>query len=461
MRKGETKKRHPSSFRDCSGFVFSQNATLYRQINRVYKDDYERLINSGLCRHLVDKKLLIPHQEISPQPAFSDDAYKIIRPDPIPFISYPYEWCFSQFKDAALTTLTIQKTALAYGMSIKDASPFNIQFSGGKPVLIDTLSFETYRQGKPWVAYEQFCRQFLAPLALMAHVDARLHQLLRIHLDGLPLDLTSSLLPRRTWLKFPLLVHLHLHAKSQKRFAGRTPDLEKHSINKRGFLAFLENLEKAINGLYWHPPQTAWGDYEAASSYSAAALNHKTEVVSKFLNEIKPKTVWDLGANAGEFSRIPAGKKILTIAFDRDSVAIEKLYLNCKKDSEEYLLPLVLDITNPSPGLGWANRERDSLLARGPAETLIVLALIHHLVAGQHLPLSLIAGFFRELGRTLIIEFIPPRDRRAQQLFRGKNAFPEEYSQDKFETTFRNHFKILKRVRIRNSLRSLYLMERL
>jgi len=191
-----------SSFRDPSGFVFWQDGAIYRQINTIYKEDYDRLMTSGLHKALVEEGLIVSHEEVALQSAAPQVAYKVIRPDQVPFISYPYEWSFSQLKGAALATLRIQRKALDFGMSLKDCSAYNMQFMKGKPVFIDTLSFEKYQEGSPWVAYRQFCQHFLAPLALMSHRDSRLGQLLRIHLDGVPLDLASKLLPRRTHFSF-------------------------------------------------------------------------------------------------------------------------------------------------------------------------------------------------------------------------------------------------------------------
>jgi hypothetical protein len=201
-----------ASFRDPSGFLFTRQGVLYRQVNQEYRTHYDLLMSSGLYTRLVGMGLLIPHDEVAEQPQESEVAYRVIRPEPLEFVSYPYEWSFSQLKDAALATLAIQKQSLEAGMVLKDASMYNIQFFHGKPVLIDTLSFETYREGDPWVAYRQFCQHFLAPLALMAHTDVRLSQLLRVYIDGIPLDLAARLLPRRTRYGLGLATHIHLHA---------------------------------------------------------------------------------------------------------------------------------------------------------------------------------------------------------------------------------------------------------
>jgi len=215
-----------ASFRDPSGFVFRRDGVVHRQINERYADDYEALMASGLYEKLVDKSLLLSHEEVDIAPEQAQDHFKTIRPEQLDFVSYPYEWCFSQLKDAALATLRIQRVALGCDMSLKDASVYNLQRHRGKTVFIDTLSFERYRDGEPWVGYRQFCQHFLAPLALMSLCDLRLQQLLRVYIDGVPLDLAASLLPRKTWLNLGLVTHIRLHARFQTRYddAGARED---------------------------------------------------------------------------------------------------------------------------------------------------------------------------------------------------------------------------------------------
>ena len=267
-------------------------------------------MKSGLYERLVKAKQLIPHQEVDAAPSVSDLAYRIIQPERVEFISYPYEWSFSQLKDAALLTLSIQQTAMECGLSLKDASAYNIQFHRGRPVLIDSLSFEAYQEGKPWVAYRQFCQHFLAPLALMTYRDVRLSQLLRVYIDGVPLDLASELLPTRTRFNFGLAAHIHLHASAQKRYSD-APDQAKtqtqgRSVSKVGLIGLIDSLKNVTQGLKWEPKGTEWGDYYNSTNYTRAAFDRKAEIVKGFLEKVQPKQVWDLGANTGVFSRIAA-----------------------------------------------------------------------------------------------------------------------------------------------------------
>ncbi len=292
-----------ASFRDPSGFLFTRDGVLLRQVNRSYADEYTRLMDSDLYNRLVKAGLLIPHVEADQAPAQAESVFKVIQPERVPFISYPYEWSFSQLKDAALATLSIQKRALKAGMSLKDASAYNIQFVRGKATLIDTLSFGLYKEGQTWDAYRQFCQHFLAPLALMAQVDVRLNQLLRVYIDGVPLDLASRLLPFRTRLDFGLLTHIHVHAGAQARYADADvkQDASKAQMSQNAFLGLLESLEGAVRKLEWKPAGTEWGNYYDITNYSDAAFEHKKQLVGEWTARVGPSVIWDLGANNGVF----------------------------------------------------------------------------------------------------------------------------------------------------------------
>ncbi|MHB1296345.1 MAG: methyltransferase domain-containing protein [Anaerolineae bacterium] len=449
------------SFRDPSGFLFHREGVLYRQVNTAYREEYERLLGSGLYEALVADGLLIPHAEVDVTPAEAAHAFKIIQPEPIPFISYPYEWCFSQLQDAALATLTIQKRALEFGMSLKDASAYNIQFRQGRPVLIDTLSFACYQEGEPWVAYRQFCQHFLAPLALMSQTDVRLSQLLRVYIDGVPLDLASALLPWRTRLRFPLLTHIHMHAASQKRMSDRTVDTSAtHKISRMAHLGLIDSLESAVRGCTWRPQGTEWADYYTATNYAAAALEDKGAIVARYLEAIAPSQVWDLGANTGMFSRIASERAIPTVAFDIDPAAVEQNYRACRARDETHLLPLVIDLTNPSPGLGWAHHERMSFVERGPVDTVLALALIHHLAISNNVPLERVASFFADICHALIIEFVPKSDSQVQRLLATRVDIFDAYTPEGFERAFGRYFRIVEAGRVQGSERTVYRMER-
>ena len=450
----------PASFRDPSGFVFVRDGDVYRQVNKAYQKDFDLLLDSGLYEKLVAARLLIPHADAGLDGAQTADAYKVIKPDRVPFVSYPYEWCFSQFKDAASATLEIQQTALEMGLSLKDASAYNIQFVGGRPVMIDTLSFEKYKEGLPWGAYRQLCQHFLAPLALMSLTDIRLGQLLRVYIDGIPLDLASELLPFRTRFSFSLLTHIRLHARSQKRYAATSIKTISRKMSKRSLLGLIDNLRSAVKSLDWQPEDTTWGDYYEHTNYSPAALEHKKTLVSQYLERLNPSRVWDLGANTGLYSRLAVDRGIPTVAFDVDPAAVEKNYRDCIKNKDTNLLPLLLDLTNPSPDLGWENTERKAALKRSTDDTVMALALVHHLAIANNLPLPMVARFFARICRSLIIEFVPKSDSQTQRLLASREDIFPDYTREGFEKAFADVFKVRDLQNIRESERTLYLMER-
>lgn len=453
-----------ASFRDPSGFLFTREGVLYRQVNQSYQNDYDLLMQSGLYDALVKSKKLIPHAEVDIPPARPELAYKILQPERVEFISYPYEWCFSALKDAALLTLAIQAAALERGLSLKDASAYNIQFHHGQPVLIDSLSFEAYQEGRPWVAYRQFCQHFLAPLALMAYRDIRLSQLMRVYIDGIPLDLASELLPARTRVNFGLTAHIHLHASAQKKYSD-TPEqaltqAQGRSMSKMSLTGLIDSLRNTVSGLNWQPAGTEWGDYYDSTNYTRAAFDQKMAIVTAFLEKMQPKQVWDLGANTGVFSRLAVSAGALTISSDIDPAAVEKNYQETRQKKETGLLPLVLDLTNPSPGIGWQNTERDSFIDRGPVDAVMALALVHHLAISNNVPLPDLADFFAQLGRWLIVEFIPKADSQVQRLLATREDIFPHYHQAGFEAAFQPYFDLRECLPVEGSQRILYLMER-
>ena len=449
-----------ASFRDPSGFLFRHDGKLYRQINQIYADDFKLLTESGLYGRLVEKGLLIPHAEAPLELARTNQAHCIIEPELVPFISYPYEWSFSQLKDAALVTLRIQKLALKSGLSLKDASAYNIQFHRGRPILIDTLSFTAYREGEPWVAYRQFCQHFLAPLALMALRDVRLGSLLRTCIDGVPLDLAAALLPLRTKLNPGLLMHLHAHAASQKKHEDERKSAKGTKVGKSALLGIIDSLRGAVRKLEWKPAGTEWGAYYSDTNYSDQALALKRDLVKQLLSRTDARTVWDLGANNGFFSRVASEQGLPTIAFDIDPVAVEMNWREVKEKGEQDLLPLLMDLTNPSPNLGWDHAERTSFLDRGPADAVFALALVHHLAISNNVPLPLLARFFARAGRWLIVEFVPKSDSQVKRLLATREDVFPDYTQAGFEAAFKESFEIVAAEAIEGSERTLYLMRR-
>jgi len=449
-----------SSFRDPSGFVFLEGNNIFRVVNNSYRDDYDKLM-SKLYPALTQAELLISHTEVDFDSTKKANQYKLLQAEKIPFISYPYEWSFSQYKDAALTTLAIQRKALEQGMTLKDASAYNIQFYRGKPIFIDTLSFEKYEEGSPWIAYGQFCRHFLAPLTLMAYHDPRMGAMMRDYIDGIPLDLASGLLPFKSRFRVPLFLHIHLHASSQKRHADSENKSAKTAkkFSHAAMMGLIDSLENGIKKLRLKTDRTEWGAYYEETILSNDYLLKKQTLVSRFLEDIDAKLVWDVGANDGTFSRL-AAKKSYTVAFDIDHLAVEYNYLKIKEKQENNILPLQLDLTNPSPAIGWNNEERDSVFGRENPDLILALALVHHLAISNNVPLRKLATFFANLTPQLIVEFVPKIDLRVRTLLATREDIFPDYTKEGFEAAFDEYFTIEDMQKIEGTDRVLYLMQR-
>lgn len=450
-----------TSYKDPSGFVFKLDGVVYRQINYCAKDDYEMLIKSGLYNELTGKKMLVCHEEVSFEKEPDDNAYKFVKPVQIEYISFPYEWAFSALKDAAVLTLRIQKTALKYGMSLKDASAYNIQFLNGKPVFIDTLSFEKYKENTPWKAYGQFCRHFLAPLALMSYTDINLNKLLITNIDGIPLDVAQKLLPAKAKLNFGILTHIILHSLSQKTFEDKKQSSVKTAkMSLFELESLLDSLESTVRGLKFPDIYTEWGNYYENTNYSDESFKEKKAIISHFIDKVEPRSLCDLGSNRGDFARIASERNIKTIAFDIDPVAIEDNYRHVKKYKETNILPLLQDFNNPSPAIGFMNDERADFCSRFRCDMVMALALIHHMAISNNLPFDNIAKFFSTLGKYLVIEFVPKTDSKVQILLSSREDIFDKYDTENFESVFGTYFEILEKINIKNSERILYLMRK-
>jgi hypothetical protein len=345
-------------------------------------------------------------------------------------------------------------------MILKDAQSSNVQFVAGRPVLIDSLSFEKHRAGTPWIAYRQFCEQFLGPLAIEAFQTQGFPGILRSSVEGLRLEHVSQLLPLRTWLKPSMLIHLHLHAKTQVALAEKPIPATARGMSGAGLRGLCDSLERAVRGPVWRVPARGWTRYYEECTYSREEVQRKKEFVEHALSSVKPATVWDVGSNTGMFSKIAAARKVPVMAMDSDPAAVEELYRSCRKDGEQNILPLVMDVADPSPRLGWDLEERRSLHDRGPADMILALALIHHLAISRNVPLERIARAFCGLGRNLVVEFVPKNDQRVQFLLRSREDVFSDYHERAFENAFRRHFTIKRSALLEPSGRRLYLMSR-
>jgi ribosomal protein L11 methylase PrmA len=460
---GSSDGRDGASFRDPSGFVFWRDGQPYRQIQKAFAVEWDAFEASSLKQRLLDQRRLIRHEPVGLDRATTPGAHAVIRPERVEFVSYPYEWTFGELREAALLTLDIQLESMADGWSLKDASAYNILFQDGRPIHIDSLSFEPLEDGAPWIAYRQFCEQFLAPLALMARRDIRLADLLRLGPDGIPLDLASWLLPRRTWLDFGLLSHVHLHARAQVRHAANDDDglaARQTRLPPARLEGLIRNLRSTVAGLDWHAGGTEWADYAEHTSYGERAAAEKDRLVDKFVREVPGQRVWDLGANTGRFSRIAADAGKRVVALDIDPAAAERHFRAIREAGRTDILPLVADIANPSPALGWAGRERRSLLERADADVILALALVHHLAIARNVPLPMLLDLFADLAPWAIVEFVPKSDPMVQRLLATRRDVFADYNLDGFRAAAATRFEIVREAPIVDSARVLFLLRR-
>lgn len=448
---------HPASYRDTEGFVFQQEGRIYRYIQPAYDVHFSKLMDSGLYNELVKNSKLVAHQEITEIEKFGFSNGKVILPEQIQFISYPYEWSFDMWKDAALLTLHIANAAINKGMILKDATPFNIQFFKGKPVFIDTLSFENYTEGKSWVAYRQFSECFLAPLLLMHYCHPDTSKFFAVYPNGIPMDVLVSLLPKRSKWNMNTLLHVHLQAKltGKKKQKSATET----SFSKQKLEILIKGLEHYVGKLSPKKVKTTWDDYYTGTILGDEYLYTKTELVKLFSGQCEYKTVIDLGANDGHFSLLFDNAEQV-IATDADPNCINELYLKIKKEGKANIQPLVNNLTSPSPALGWNNTERESMTGRLKADLVLALALVHHLAVANNVPLPLIADWLKPMAENLIIEFVPKSDEKVKLLLQNRRDIFDNYSLADFKTVFAKHFTIIAEEKVGNTDRVLFLMKR-
>lgn len=450
---------HRASFRDPAGFVFEEQGTLFRFVSSDYRDTFREAERGGLLPSLVESGLLIPYQKVKEE---RDEGCLILQPERLRFVSYPYEWSFSQLRDASLVTLEIQRRCLQKGFWLKDASAYNIQFHRGKPVLVDLLSFERVKEGQPWPAYRQFCQHFLAPLALMSYRHPRLSILFHGCPDGIPLGVAVSVLGWRGFFNFWLSVHLRAHARSAQKYLRASAVGAGRFVSRQALLGLVDSLESAVLRLRCPDSRGFWAEYSGFEPYSPEAREDKMVGVGELADAVfpSPRVVWDIGANTGDYSWLMASRGAFTVAMDSEWECVEKIYEKVKQTGEVNVLPLVQDVANPSSSSGVGQEERSGLKQRGPADLVFVLALIHHLRITCGIPFSRLAEYLSLIARWLIVEYVPKSDPKVRGLLDFREDIFEDYHEDEFRRSFGKHFLMVRRRPIKGSGRVLYLMRR-
>jgi len=449
--------KHPASYRDPAGFVFLKDGRVYRQVNTSYLDHYKHLMSSGLYDQLTKKGWLIKHEEVAHFSSGKPDAPIILLPEQIPLISYPYEWCFTQLKDAALLTLNIMRASMDKGMILKDATPLNIQFIGARPVFIDTLSFERYDPHQPWIAYRAFCENFLAPLLLNAYLGMESGKLFLSHPDGVPVQDCAN------WLRFKSRFHslalLHIHLQKAVTHGGNDPN--KNAFSKSKLLRIIEHLAGGIEKLKIPERRTTWNEYYDPAITSAEYLREKEEALKDFLSGIDYRSALDMGCNNGHFTKRLVRESVRVAGTDLDAAAINDFYLSQKNRNDHTALALVCDWLNPGADGGWENAERTNLISRVQSDLVMALALLHHLVLAKNVPFPLIASLLNRLcNKWLVVEFVTKDDERAKEMLERKGDIFPNYHPDAFEEALSEFFHLKKKRDLKGGSRILYLFEK-
>ena len=455
-----TKNRHSSSFRDPSGYIFQEQGTIKRAILPLYFKQYEALTTTGLFQKLQSAGLLISHQELS-----NTDTEIIIQPEQLSFMTYPYEWSFMQYKEAALLTLKIQKFAIEHRFSLKDASAFNVTFHKGRMLFIDTLSFDFYEEGQPWRAYKQFIMHFFGPLLLAKYTGANALKLMSTYLDGIPIDMLASMLPFKTKLNPFLYTNIHLLAKFENKYSEDYENKSKvRNLSKRAMLNMIEGLYDFIKKMKLDD-SSEWGNYYDKTNYEDQAFIKKSEIINSWVKNLNTKTVIDVGGNDGTFVRKIDAELEEALVCDIDYNAVDTNYLQLRRAKETHMLPFMLDVLNPSAAIGFNNKERDSFLKRikqYQPDITMALAVIHHMSLSGNIPFEMSAQFFASFSRHLIIEFPKRNDSWVQRLLNTKGEFKDHfdfYNITDFEKAYSQFFNITEKLNIEGSERVMYLLK--
>jgi SAM-dependent methyltransferase len=462
----ETVSVDPASFRDPDSTVLHAGAEVLRRLSPSAADDWRLLATTTFFRHRVGKGDIVATEEAQADHREVADEQTwpvVLRHERIPFVSYPYEWSFSQLQDAAALHIDLLLDALAEKMTMKDGYAYNMQFRGAAPVFIDIGSFERYRGG-PWAGYRQFCQTFLFPLLLQAHKNFSFRPLLRGQVNGVEPAQIRGLMSGMDLTRAGVLKHVALHSAVDARNAdkGEGSRATADQLRESGFsdavaLAVAKKVGSLVRKLRWKPGDSHWTSYQQTSTYTDAERDQKAAFVREALSQRRAGLVLDLGCNDGTFSLLAQEHADYVVAVDNDEQTIDLMYRRLRAEGNRRILPLVVDLTDPSPATGWRSRERPSFLERAKPDVVLALALVHHLAIGANIPLSEVVSWLHSLGARLVVEFVGPTDPMAQRLLSNKPAglFPD-YRPEVFEQLLTERFEIERRVTLESGTRTLY-----
>ncbi len=460
-----TLRANPGSLHDPSSQVFADDAAprVVRTLDRAALADFEALVETDFWRHGQESGEIVATTRLADLPGGLGSRWAAaLEHAEIPVVSYPSEWTFSMLRDAALLHLGLLERSVAEGMITKDASAFNVQFVGSRPVFIDVGSFTKIRPGEPWYGFRQFCEHFLNPLVLHVHGRVSLPDSLRGTVNGLSPATTARLLPRRAKMRPSLFTTVVLHAKAEKRLAGRDSDMA-GALGRAGagpelITAQIRRLRRIVESLGRESAKSEWSGYTERSHYSAAALSAKEDFVARCIEATRPTQVLDLGANDGAFSRLAVHRGAqCSVATDSDAVVVDRLYSELAASRDGRILPLCVDLTDMAGGQGWAGRQRAWLLDRVRPDLVLCLALIHHLAITASIRVTAIVDLLAGLHVPVVLEVPLPDDPMAAMLLsRKRDRSVAGYSGDEIEAEILRRFTIASRETLDGGTRILY-----
>ena len=453
----------PGSFRDPDTRVFHHEGAVFRALTQRALADWRRLAGTRFYGRMTGQGHLVGTREVTDRedlPALDPTWAAVLEHARIPVVSYPYEWSFGMLKEAALLQLDLTLAALDEEMTLKDATPFNVQWLGVRPTFIDLGSFTAYEPGDPWAGYRQFCETFLYPLFLQAYRNVPFHPWLRGRLEGITAGECRSLLSARDCLRPGVLAHVYLQARAQARYEDSDDDV-RAELHAAGFGAALirnnvARLRRTVEGLRWTPARSTWSEYGREHGYGDTDLEHKAAFVQRVLESRRWPLVWDVGCNTGVYSRLAAGHADYVLALDADHVVIDRLYRALREEGHANVLPLVADVADPSPGLGWRGRERLPLSRRCSPELVLCLALVHHVVIGRNVPFDDFTDWLAGFGAEVVLEFVDRGDPMVERLLRQRDGTPPDYARGTAEAALSRHFHLVGRETLTSGTRTLY-----
>lgn len=447
------------SFRDRQGQVYLAGARVYRGLGEQALAHFRALQATRFYRTACSNGDIISTEEVAPPEPAGPQWAGWLQHERVPFVSYPYEWTFGMLQAAARLQLRLLEMALLEGWTTKDATPYNVQFIGGRPVFIDLPSFEP-AGNTPWAGYRQFCQMYLFPLMLQSYRNVDFQPFLRARIDGIDLQQMARICGWRDRLRGGVFTHVHLQALLDRRHGGTGRDL-RGELGSAGFrhelvLANVRRLRKLVRRLSWKATASEWADYADHHNYSDEDLQAKHRFVAAAAERSGARQAWDLGCNTGTFAGLAARHCPLVLAMDADHLAVERLFRNGDALASGRILPLVQNLADPSPAWGWNLAERQSLAQRGRPGLVLALALVHHIVIGANIPLQRFVDWLAGLGPELVIEFVGRDDDKVARLLRNRVDQYADYDPQRFEATLRRHYVVLETCRLGGGRRILY-----